>query len=261
MPSSGSCSTAATNRRRKGPAGPVPTPSQRSEAVRIETYRRLFGYIRPYRARLLWSMLCGVLLSGTTALVALLVKPVLDKIFVDRDTTKLLLFPIVIVLLYVVRGLLSYGHAYLMRSIGQGIVRDMREQLFAHVQGMPLTYLHEHHTGTWISRMINDIALIERAVTSAINDLLRQGLTMLGLIGVAFYRDWLLATYAILILPLASLLIMQLARQLRALNRRAQEHLETLSALLAEVFSSLTIVKGFGREAYEHERFQRRNAT
>ena len=61
---------------------------------------------------------------------------------------------------------------------------------------------------------------------------------MLGLIGVAFYRDWLLATYAILILPLASLFIMQLARQLRALNRRAQEHLETLSALLAEVFSS-----------------------
>ena len=227
----------------------------------MDTYRRLFGYVRPYRTQFLWSILCGALLSGTTALVALLVKPVLDKIFVDRDTTKLLLFPMVIVLLYVVRGLLSYGHSYLMRSIGQGITRDMRDQLFAHVQGMPLTYLHEHHTGTWMSRMVNDIALIERAVTSAVNDLLRQGLTMLGLIGVAFYRDWLLATYAILILPLASLFIMQLARQLRALNRRAQEHLERLSALLAEVFSSLTIVKGFGREAYEHERFQCRNAT
>ena len=234
---------------------------QRSKAAHMDTYRRLFGYVRPYRTQFLWSILCGALLSGTTALVALLVKPVLDQIFVDRDTTKLLLFPMVIVLLYVVRGLLSYGHSYLMRSIGQGITRDMRDQLFAHVQGMPLTYLHEHHTGTWMSRMVNDIALIERAVTSAVNDLLRQGLTMLGLIGVAFYRDWLLATYAILILPLASLFIMQLARQLRALNRRAQEHLEMLSALLAEVFSSLTIVKGFGREAYEHERFQCRNAT
>jgi subfamily B ATP-binding cassette protein MsbA len=227
----------------------------------METYRRLFGYARPYRTWLLWSILCGALLSGTTALVALLVKPVLDKIFVDRDTTKLLLFPMVIVLLYAVRGLLSYGHSYLMRSIGQSITRDMRNQLFAHVQGMPLTYLHEHHTGMWMSRMINDIALIERALTSAVNDLLRQGLTMFGLIAVAFYRDWLLATYAILILPLASLLIMQLARQLRALNRRAQEHLEMLSTLLAEVVSSLTIVKGFGREAYERDRFQRRNAT
>jgi len=234
---------------------------QRSDAVRMGTYRRLLGSVRPYRSRLLWSMLCGALLSGTTALAALLVKPVLDQIFVDRDTTKLLLFPVVIVLLYVVRGLLSYGHSYLMRSIGQRIIRDLRDQLFAHVQSMPLTYLHEHHTGMWMSRMINDIALIERAVTSAVNDLLRQGLTMLGLIGVAFYRDWLLATYAMLVLPLASLLIMQLARQLRGLNRRAQEQIETLSAVLAEVFSSLTIVKGFGREAYEHERFRRRNAA
>ena len=225
------------------------------------TYRRLFGYVRPYHSWLLWSVLCGILLSGTTALAALLVKPVLDQIFVERDTTKLSLFPLVIVLLYVVRGLLSYGHAYLMRAIGQGIIRDMRDQLFAHVQGMPLSYLHEHHTGTWMSRMINDIALIERAVTSAVNDLLRQGLTMLGLIGVAFYRDWLLTTYAILVLPLATLLIMQLAQRLRVLNRRAQEQLERLSTILAEVFSSLTIIKGFGREAYEHERFRRRNAA
>ena len=114
----------------------------------MATYRRLFGYVRPYRTQFFWSILCGALLSGTTALVALLVKPVLDQIFVDRDTTKLLLFPMAIVLLYMVRGLLSYGHSYLMRSIGQGITRDMRDQLFAHVQGMPLTYLHEHHTGT-----------------------------------------------------------------------------------------------------------------
>src|SRR5262249_29678330 len=151
-------------------------------------------------------------------------------------------------------------HSYLMRSIGQRVIRDMRNQLFAHVQGMPLTYLHEHHTGTWMSRMINDIALIERAVTSAVNDLMRQGLTMFGLIGVAFYRDWLLAIYAVLVIPLASLLIMQLARRLRLFNRRAQEHLERLSTLLAEVLSGVTIVKGFGREAYEQERFRRRNA-
>ena len=94
MPSSGSFSTAASHR-------------QRSDAAGMRTYRRLFGYLRPYRARLVWSILCGALLSGTTALVALLVKPVLDQIFVDRDTTKLLLFPVAIVLLYVVRGLLS----------------------------------------------------------------------------------------------------------------------------------------------------------
>src|SRR6266540_6792763 len=121
MPSSGNSSTAASNR-------------QRSDTVHMGTYRRLFGYVRPYHSWLLWSVLCGVLLSGTTALAALLVKPVLDQIFVDRDTTKLSWFPLVIVLLYIVRGLLYYGHSYLMRSIGQHVIRDMRDAFFAHVQ-------------------------------------------------------------------------------------------------------------------------------
>jgi subfamily B ATP-binding cassette protein MsbA len=199
-------------------------------------------------------------LSGTTALAALLVKPVLDQIFIARNTTQLLLFPLVIVGLYVLRGVLFYGHSYFMRSIGQRVIRDLRNQLLAHIQGMPLPYLHEHHTGTWLSRMINDVTLIERAVTSAVNDLMRQGLTMLGLIAVAFYRDWLLATYAVLVLPLASLLLMRLAQRLRLLNRQAQEHLARLSTLLTEVFSGLMVVKSFGREAYEQERFRRRNA-
>src|SRR5438874_12053996 len=98
MPSSGNSSTAASN-------------CQRSDAVHMGTYRRLFGYVRPYRSWILWSVLCGILLSGTTALAALLVMPVLDQIFVERDTTKLLLFPLLIVLLYVVRALLAYGHS------------------------------------------------------------------------------------------------------------------------------------------------------
>lgn len=225
------------------------------------TYRRLFGYVQPYRQRLIWSIVCGVLLSGTTALAALLVKPVLDHIFVERDTTKLLWFPLLIVLLYAVRGLLSFGHAYPMRAIGQGIIRDLRDQVFQHVQGMPLTYLQAYHTGTWMSRLLNDIALIERAVTTAVNDVIRQGLTLIGLIGVALYRDWRLALYALLVLPLASLFLVYIGRRLRRLNRRAQEQLERLSALLAEVFSSLMVVKGFGREAHEQARFRRRNAA
>lgn len=225
----------------------------------MHTYRRLLGYVRPYRQRLAWSVLCGVLLSGANGLAALMVKPVLDKIFVERDTTGLMMFPLVIVLLYLARGVCYYVHAYLIRWVGQRIIRDLREQLFAHIQGLPLTALHEHHSGTLMSRLMNDISLIERAVTSVINDILRQGLTLLALMGVAFYRDWLLALYAIVVLPLAGGVIIILGRQLRQYNRRAQEHLAALHALLTEVLSSLPIVKGFGREAYELERFQRRN--
>jgi subfamily B ATP-binding cassette protein MsbA len=226
----------------------------------MEVYRRLFAYTRAYRWQLLGSMFCGLAVSGITTGAALLVKPILDGIFVDRDTTKLVLFPVLIVLLYTARGLFHYGHAYLMQAIGQGVIRDMRTQLFAHLQEMPLTYFHAQHTGALVSRITNDIALMQQAVSTSVNDLLRQGLTMLGLVGVAFYRDWLLATFAVLVLPVAGFLVVHIGRRLRQLSRQAQERMGQLSALIEEVLSGIAIVKGFGREAYENARFRTRHA-
>ena len=226
----------------------------------MDMYRRIFAYARPYYRRLICSILCGVLLSGTTTILAILVQPVLDDIFVQRDTTKLFFFPLAILLLYGVRGVLHYGHSYLMLSTGQRVIRDMRNSLFRHLQRMPLAYFHHHHTGVLISRVLNDIKVMEGAVTSVVSDTVRQSLTMIGLLGVAFHRDWKLATFAVVMLPLASILVIHLGRRLRQLSWRAQEKMGLLNALLQEVFSGIKIVKGFGREAYEETRFRRRNA-
>jgi subfamily B ATP-binding cassette protein MsbA len=102
---------------------------------------------------------------------------------------------------------------------------------------------------------------MQRAVSTAVNSLLRQSVTMLALIGVAFYRDWFLAMCAILVLPLASLCVVEIGRRLRRLSRRSQEEMGRLSTLLEEVFSSIAVVKGFGRERYESERFRMRKAA
>jgi subfamily B ATP-binding cassette protein MsbA len=227
----------------------------------MDMYRRIFAYARPYYGRLLLSILCGVLLSGTTTVLAILVKPVLDEIFVQRDTTKLFFFPLVILLVYGVRGVLHYGHSYLMLSTGQRIIRDMRNSLFQHLQHLPLAYFHHHHTGVLMSRVLHDIKAMEGAVTSAVSDTIRQSFTMIGLICVAFHRDWKLATFAMLGLPLASILVIHLGRRLRRLSWRAQEKMGLLNALLEEVFSGIKIVKGFGREAHEEKRFRQRNTA
>jgi subfamily B ATP-binding cassette protein MsbA len=226
----------------------------------MDLYRRVFAYARPYYRRLLLSILCGVLLSGTTTVLAILVKPVLDDIFVQRDTTKLFFFPVVILLVYGVRGVLQYGHSYLMLSTGQRIIRDMRNTLFRHLEHMPLVYFHHHHTGVLMSRVLHDIKVMEGAATSVVSDTVRQSLTMIGLVCVAFYRDWKLATFAMLVLPLTSVLVIYLGRRLRQLSWRVQEKMGLLNAFLEEVFSGIKIVKGFGREAYEGRRFQHRNA-
>ncbi len=226
----------------------------------MDLFRRVFAYARPYYRRLLLSILCGALLSGTTTVLAILVKPVLDDIFVQRDTTKLFFFPVVILLVYGVRGVLQYGHSYLMLSTGQRIIRDMRNTLFRHLEHMPLVYFHHHHTGVLMSRVLHDIKVMEGAATSVVSDTVRQSLTMIGLVCVAFYRDWKLATFAMLVLPLTSVLVIYLGRRLRQLSWRVQEKMGLLNAFLEEVFSGIKIVKGFGREAYEGRRFQHRNA-
>jgi subfamily B ATP-binding cassette protein MsbA len=227
----------------------------------MKTYRRLFAYVVPYRSHLAISILFGLMVSGITTAAALLVKPVLDDIFIERDMAKLYFFPFLIVLLYTARGLCDYVHSYLIQSIGQRVIRDVRNQLFAHMQSLPLSYFHRHHTGTLMSRITHDITLMQGTVSGAVNTLLRQGVTMAGLIGVAFYRDWFLASCAIIVLPLASILVVQIGRRLRRFSRLAQEQMGQLSTLLEEVFSSIAIVKGFGRETYESERFRGRNAS
>ena len=227
----------------------------------MNTYRRLLTYIAPYRAHFAASIVTGLLASGWTALAALLVKPVLDEIFVRQDAAKLYFFPLLIIGLYVARGLSDYAHSYFIQFLGQCVIRDLRNELFMHMQRLPLAYFHQHHTGVLMSRMIHDISLIQQTVSTAINNALRQGVTMIALIGVAFYRDWFLATCAVLVLPLASFCVVEIGRRLRRLSRHAQEEMGRLSMLLEEVLSSMAVVKGFGREAYESERFGRRNSA
>jgi len=227
----------------------------------MKTYRRLVTYIAPYRVYLAMSIVAGLVVSGLTAMAALLVKPVLDDIFVRQDAAKLYFFPLLIIGLYAVRGLSQYVHSYSIQLLGQRVVRDLRNELFAHMQWLPLAYFHRHHTGTLMSRIIHDISLMEQAASTAITSLLRQSVTMLALIGVAFYRDWFLATCAILVLPLASFCVVEIGRRLRRLSRRSQEEMGRLSMLLEEVLSSIAVVKGFGRETYESERFERRNTA
>lgn len=225
----------------------------------MHIFRRVFSYVQPYWRYLLGSILCGMVVSATSAVAALLVKPILDEIFIARDTTKLFAFPLLILGLYVARGLFHYGHVYWIRILGQRVIRDIRNVLFDHIQCMPLRFLHQHHTGTLLSRVTHDVSQMERAVSRASNDVLRQGLTMIGLIGVALYRDWMLAICAVIVLPLASVPLVKFGRKLRRLSRNAQTHMGHLSVLLEEVFRGITIVKGFGREAHESARFRQRN--
>jgi subfamily B ATP-binding cassette protein MsbA len=223
--------------------------------------KRLLALVKPYWFRLAVAMVCMAVVAGTTSLMAFLVKPVLDEIFFKRNLATLNLLPPFIVLLYVVKGGFGYGQSYLMSFVGQRIVANLREQLYGHLQKLSLSYFDRTPTGLLMSRIMNDVNQIQGAVSSAVTGILKDVFTILGLVGVIFYRDWQLATLAILVLPLAVLPIVKFGRKLRRISTQSQKTMADISIHLHETLAGNRIVKAFGMEDREIERFRNRNRT
>jgi subfamily B ATP-binding cassette protein MsbA len=218
---------------------------------------RLLAQVRPYWGRLAVAMVLMVLVSASTSGMAFMVKPVMDDIFVAKDRTMLYLVPLVVIVLYVVKGGCSYGQSYLMQYVGQRIITPYRIDLYAHLQKLSLSYYDRVPTGELMSRITNDVNQIQGAVSSVVTGLLRELFTVIGLIVVLFWRDWFLAIFAVGVFPICAIPLVKFGRRLRKISHRSQETMADVSVLLHETISGARIVKGFCREQYEIERFSR----
>jgi ATP-binding cassette, subfamily B, bacterial MsbA len=220
-----------------------------------DRHKRLFDLIKDNRMRLFLAMLCMLVMAAATSATAFLVKPVLDDIFFNKNIQMLTLIPVAVIVIYLLRGFGMYGQEYLMSYVGQGIIRRLRNMLYDHIQDLPLSFFHAEKTGVLMSRITNDVNIIKSMVSTAVTSVLRDCFTIIGLTGVIFYRDWKLALYAIIILPIAFLPIVQFGRRVRRVSTGCQESMADLSSFLHETFSGNKIVKAFGMEPYEKRRF------
>jgi len=226
----------------------------------MELYRRLLRqYVKPYWKNLAGAMFCMLFVSGTTSASAFLVKPVLDDIFFKKDLTMLKLLPIAIVALFILKGVFNYGQAYLMSCVGQRIIADLRERIYNHLQSLSLSFFTRNPTGTLMSRITNDVSMVQGAVTDAVTGLLKDFFTIIGLVIVVFYRDWQLAIVALIVFPVAVYPIVKFGRKLRSYSHRSQSTMADISTILLETISGNRIVKAFGMEDYERRRFAKRN--
>ncbi len=194
-----------------------------------------------------------------TAGSAWLVQPAMDKIFIDKSTRMLFIIPLLIVGLYLLKGIFFYGQSYLMNYVGQRIVADLREKLYHHLQYLSLSFFTKTPTGILISRLTNDVALIQGAVSSALTSILRDSFTIIALTGVIFYQDWKLACIAAIILPLAGIPIVKFGKKLRKFSIKGQIRMGFITSLLQETISGNRIVKAFTMEDYESRRFAAEN--
>ncbi len=225
----------------------------------IRLYRRLLQFAKPYWLRLLAAMFFMSLVAGSSALFAFLVKPALDNIFIEKDLFWLKVLPVVVLAVSLIKGMADYGQSYLMAHVGQRIITDMRDRLYHHMQRLSLSFFTRHSTGILISRITNDVNLIQGAVTNAVTGILKDFFTIIALLGVVFYRDWFLAIIALFIFPWMILPISHFGKKLRKFSIKSQQKMGDLTTILHENISGNRIVKAFGMEEYENRRFSDEN--
>jgi len=224
-------------------------------------YRRLATYLWPYWTWLVVGGLLASVASALSGLAAWLVKPVMDGIFLRHDTQLLLLVPPVLLGVYAVKGAAQYGQAYLMAAIGERVMAAIRRDLYRHLQGLPLAYFTARHSAELIARVTSDVSRLNRLSSAVLVTSVRQAVTVVALAAVMLHRDWRLALFAFLAFPLIVIVGRVIGRRLYRINRRAQERVAELAVRLQEAFGAAKIVKAFGREAHERERFDRVNGS
>lgn len=225
----------------------------------LHIYRRLLHYVKPYTGRLVIASVAMLGVAGTSAASALLIKNVLDDVFINKDRQLLLLIPAAIILVYLFRGVCRYVRAYFMASAGVRMVRDIRNDLYRHLHRLSMSYFTETPTGTLMSRVTYDVSMVQGAITEALTGAIRDVFTILALAGVVLYRSPVLGGIALLGAPLAFYPLVQFGRRMKRSSRKSQEQMGNLTKLMQEKISGIGLVKASGTENEELERFKVEN--
>ena len=228
----------------------------RKNTLSEERRQKIIRMVLVHWKRIALAALFMVVEAGAGGAMAMLVKPVLDDIFIARDSTKLLLIPGLAVLVFFLKGAGAYGSEYLMNYVGQRIIRDFRDRLYEKIMNLPISYIQREKTGVLMSRITNDVNIIKSMVSTAVISLFRDSFSVVAFLFVIFYRDWKLALGAFVVLPVAFYPIVIFGKRIRKFSTGTQETMADLNAFLHETFSGTKIVKIFNLQAFETDRFK-----
>ncbi|MGD9211608.1 MAG: ABC transporter ATP-binding protein, partial [Desulfobacteraceae bacterium] len=221
-------------------------------------HHELISLIKEQWHRLALAMLCMVAMAGANSAIPFLIKPVVDDIFVNKNSFMLKLLPMAVVIVYMVLGISMYFQEYLMNYVGKKIIQTLRDRLYFRITELSISFFHQEKTGVLISRVTNDVNIINNMVSSMITGSLRDFFTVIGLTIVIFYRDWQMAIFALIVLPIAFFPIVALGKRVRKVTFGAQKAMGDLTTMLHETFAGNKIVKAFGMENYEKQRFAKK---
>jgi subfamily B ATP-binding cassette protein MsbA len=218
-------------------------------------YRRLFSFTRPYRALLFASWIATAGYAAASAGLVHMVEPIFDDVLIR--TLNVWPVALTILVLYLLKGTCSYLSTTLVADAGQRAVTDLRNRLYGHVLNQSFAFLRRNSTGSMMSHITTDVEKIQNAVSEMAGDLLKEGLTVLGLLVVLFVKDWRLALLSLVGMPAAFYPLVRLGRHVRASSETSLRRWRDISEILQETISGFPVVKAFGMEGFETARFRR----
>jgi len=249
----------------------------------MKEYLKLLQFVKPYK----WLFILAAICMGFSAVfdgvsLAMMV-PLADKILsnkkiiiptklpdflaglvdkVNNTSPELLLnyMVVTVLILFLLKGIFGFYQSYIMSDIGQRVIRDIRSRLYSKIQSLSLNYFTHKRGGELMSRITNDVKLVENAVSYGSTDLIYQSLQVVIFTVVIFFIYFKMALVAFVFLPLISLPIIKVGRVLRKLSKRSQEKIADTNSLLYETIMGARVVKAFNMEDYEINKFNRVNA-
>ena len=226
----------------------------------MKNYVRLLSFLKPYVwPHFVLAMVCMVGFGATDGALPFLVQRVIDDVFNRKDENALTYLPFLIVAIFAFRGLMNFGQSYLNDYVGLRIINDVRNALNHHFQSLSLSFFQRHRTGSLIARINSDVSLVRYAITDALAAFMKDSVSLAVLVVVAFLKDWVLASIAFIVFPASVLPVIRLSRKIKRFTRRSQISTGTLTAILQESIQGNRIVKAFGMESYEDQKFRHEN--
>ena len=221
----------------------------------IQILKRLYkDYTRKYLNKILISVFFTILLAGSTSSVAYLLDPAIKHLFIEQDKTFVFVIPLLIVLAFAIKGSSLYFAKVIMIGVSENVRRDVQVDMFSALIRADTQLVDNKHSGKFITNLTNDVSMITNLVSTAILNLFKDSLTLIGLLCVMFYQNWKLSLIAIIMIPLASVAARTLGKRIGKVVTEQMNKAGILASYLIEIFKNHKLMKVFQRENYEKSR-------
>ena len=221
----------------------------------IEILKRLYrNYTKKYVNKILLSVFFTILLAGSTSAVAYLLDPAIEKLFINQDKSLIYIIPALIVIAFAIKGVSLYLAKIIMIGVSVEVQRDVQVDMFNSLIRADTKLVDNKHSGKFITNLTNDVGMITNLISTAILNLFKDSLTLIGLLAVMFYQNWKLSIVAIIMIPLASIAARVLGKRMGKVTTQQMNEAGVLNSYLIEVFKNHRLTKIFQKEEYEKDR-------